>query len=92
MQLKRDEERKKQEKLARERLEAARNRKKSKSGPQDEDEPVAVDTEDTLSLQEAIATNMDRRHKQEQQLMIKVSSTALQFVLLDIEDLETTST
>ena len=60
-----------QEKLARERLEAARNRRKNKI-TQEPDEPVTVDTDDTLSLQEAIAINMDRRHKQEQEIFMKV--------------------
>jgi len=71
LKLKRDEERMRQEKLARERLEAARNRRKNKI-TQEPDEPVTVDTDDTLSLQEAIAINMDRRHKQEQEIFMKV--------------------
>ena len=71
LKLKRDEERVRQEKLARERLEAACNRRKNKI-TQEPDEPVTVDTDDTLSLQEAIAINMDRRHKQEQEIFMKV--------------------
>lgn len=75
LRLKRDEERERQEKLARERLEAARNRARDKNRQDQQEKPVDVDTEDTLSLTEAIASDMDKKHKQEQQLLIKVEDT-----------------
>ena len=70
----REEERKRQQKLARERLEAARKRREE--GLEDvieEEEDIFVDMEDTISLQEAIARDMDRKHLHERQLFLQVS-------------------
>lgn len=67
-----DEERQRQEKLASERLEAARNGKKGKGGADEDIDTSLVDTEDSASLQDAIACDMDRRHREERKIFMKV--------------------
>ena len=69
----REEERKRQQKLARERLEAARKRREEGLEDVIEEEDIFVDMEDTISLQEAIARDMDRKHLHERQLFLQVS-------------------
>ncbi|XP_060592636.1 LOW QUALITY PROTEIN: trichohyalin-like, partial [Ruditapes philippinarum] len=70
--LAKEEERLRQEKLARERLEAARNRKKGKGSMEEEVDMGPVDTDDPVSLQEAIANDMDRRHQKEREIFVKL--------------------
>ncbi|XP_053377355.1 trichohyalin-like isoform X2 [Mercenaria mercenaria] len=70
--LAKEEERLRQEKLARERLEAARNRKKEGKEEEEDTDIGPVDTEDPASLQEAIAHDMDRRHRQERSIFMKL--------------------
>ena len=71
--LSKEEERKRQEKLARERIEAARQGR-SQGLQQDDDSLVAVDTEDPASLQEAIARDLDRRHRKEMEFFMQVGT------------------
>ena len=66
-----EEERKRQEKLARERIEAARQGR-SQGRQLDDDSLVVVDTEDPASLQEAIARDLDRRHRKEMEFFMQV--------------------
>ena len=71
LRLSKDEERKRQEKLARERIEAARQRRRQ--GKQLEDDGmVVVDIEDPASLQEAIARDLDKKHRREMEYFMKV--------------------
>ena len=71
LRLSKDDERKRQEKLARERIEAARQRRRQ--GKQlEEDGIVVVDTEDPASLQEAIARDLDKKHRREMEYFMKV--------------------
>ena len=71
LRLSKDEERKRQEKLARERIEAARQRRRQ--GRQLEDEEIiAPDTEDPASLQEAIARHLDKKHHREMEYFMRV--------------------
>ena len=83
----REEERKRQQKLARERLEAARKRRADGlDDNEEEEEEIMVDNEDTVSLQEAIARDMDRKHRNERQLFVQVRhSTGYDFELLWLE-------
>ncbi|KAL4226590.1 hypothetical protein ACF0H5_014574 [Mactra antiquata] len=79
LRLAKDEERKRQLKLAQERLEAARNRKNGQGGADDNDEVEMgnVDTEDSASLQEAIACDMDRKHRDEIKVFMKLMDESL---------------
>ena len=69
--LSKEEERKRQEKLARERIEAARQGC-SQGRQLDDDSLAVVDTDDPASLQEAIARDLDRRHRKEMEFFMQV--------------------
>jgi len=68
LRLAQDEERRRQENLARERLAAARSRKQT----QDDNDEVKVDLDDPSSLQLAISHTLDKQHERERQTLIKV--------------------
>ena len=74
-----DNERRRQEQLARERLEAARLRKKEGRKPQGDDGQLSVIAsdleveEDVLKLQEMALTSLDLKHQSERELLMTVS-------------------
>ncbi|XP_033746567.1 trichohyalin-like isoform X2 [Pecten maximus] len=73
MQKDMEEERKRQMRLARERLEAARRRKAAGQTKDDDTEPeINIDTEDKILLREAVTMAVDKRHQKERQLLIQV--------------------
>ncbi|XP_060082221.1 trichohyalin-like [Ylistrum balloti] len=68
-----EEERKRQMRLARERLEAARRRKAAGQTQDDDKEPeINIETEDKIVLREAVTMAVDKRHQKERQLLIQV--------------------
>lgn len=64
-----EDERQRQERLAKERLEAARRKRGKKGTPEPE---TVTDMEDKASLQEAVGDLIDKRHRQERDLLIQV--------------------
>ncbi|XP_069101140.1 trichohyalin-like isoform X2 [Argopecten irradians] len=68
-----EEERQRQMRLAKERLEAARRRKAAGQTTDDDTEPeINIDTEDKMLLREAVTMAVDKRHQKERQLLIQV--------------------
>ncbi|XP_063400098.1 trichohyalin-like isoform X3 [Mytilus trossulus] len=68
-----DDERQRQERLAKERLEAARKRRGKKLPPELE---TVTDMEDKSSLQDSVGELIDRRHRQERDLLIQLLDDA----------------
>lgn len=66
-----EDERQRQERLAKERLEAARKRRGKKLTPELE---TVTDMEDKSSLQDSVGELIDKRHRQERDLLIQVYS------------------
>lgn len=65
-----EEERQRQQRLARERIEAARRkRREGKTTPK---EAINHETEDRVELQESLTMAVDRRHRHERDLLIQV--------------------
>ncbi|OWF34681.1 hypothetical protein KP79_PYT11450 [Mizuhopecten yessoensis] len=68
-----EEERKRQMRLAKERLEAARRRKAAGQTEDDDTESeINIDTEDRIVLREAVTIAVDKRHQKERQLLIQI--------------------
>lgn len=67
-----DEERQRQERLARERIEAARRRRRE--GKTTPEEAINHETDDRMELQESLNMAVDRRHRHERDLLIQVES------------------
>lgn len=67
-----DEERQRQERLARERIEAARRRRRE--GKTTPEEAINHETDDRMELQESLNIAVDRRHRHERDLLIQVES------------------
>lgn len=67
-----DEERQRQERLARERIEAARRRRRE--GKTTPEEAINHETDDRMELQESLNMAIDRRHRHERDLLIQVES------------------
>lgn len=65
-----DEERQRQERLARERIEAARRRRRE--GKTTPEEAINHETDDRMELQESLNMAVDRRHRHERDLLIQV--------------------
>lgn len=67
-----DEERQRQERLARERIEAARRRRRE--GKTTPEEAINHETDDRMEIQESLNMAVDRRHRHERDLLIQVES------------------
>lgn len=70
-----DEEIKRQKRLAQERIQAARNRRKGDKSDDDEKEDQNLETEDKSALQEMMSSALDKRHQLERNLLMEVSIT-----------------
>lgn len=65
-----EEERQRQQRLARERIEAAR--RKRREGKITPEEAINHETEDRVELQESLTMAVDRRHRHERDILIQV--------------------
>ncbi|KAJ8301347.1 hypothetical protein KUTeg_020334 [Tegillarca granosa] len=66
-----DEEINRQKRLAQERIQAARNRRKGDKSPDTEKEDQNLETEDKSALQEMMSSALDKRHKLERDILME---------------------
>ncbi|KAJ8301441.1 hypothetical protein KUTeg_020428 [Tegillarca granosa] len=67
-----DEEINRQKRLAQERIQAARNRRKGDKSPDTEKEDQNLETEDKSALQEMMSSALDKRHKLERDILMEM--------------------